>query len=407
MRADHAQGTRSVSVLGQCRGLKIVPQILLPRLPFLINTPSYSISYPCLVSGDEEESFWKVIKGKILDENVELIEMIIRDSKNTAKPILCRACQRPLDWFYEVQDEEINFDVVLYKCICIMSEPIFHMKISESSKVFLKLLDEKRLDPQLLAVSLNLVLIALYNMANPAPPLEPHNPIRTMAQILEEKSYMLRLGGKGSVIFAELYDNEEEIMVEGNKLIKSFPILYLADTMTIPTRFFLYPLRFKLNSVEGDYQNNLIEEMIVIANDVIKSGSNLILGSRLKVIITPDCYKSRAHNFATIVDIDSLSIAPRGDGDSSSEDENTPRPDHIWDEIMKPIITLCSGINVLVANVERVRTAEQHFEDMRQYLNAAIWLKTFNNTPFETFLYAILTSGMDNENSSRESSPGQ
>lgn len=346
-------------------------------------------------SGDEEESFWRVIKSKILDENVELIEMVLRDSKNTQKPILCRACQRQLDWFYQVHDDEIDFDVVEYRCICVMAEPIFCMKISESSERLLTLLDEKRIDPQFLAVSLNLVLIALYNMANPAPPLQPENPILRMAQILEEKSYMLRLGGKGSVIFAELYD--DEIIVEGSKLIKNFPILYLADTMTIPTRFFLYPLRFKMNAVEGDYQNNLIEEMIVIANDVIKSGSNLILGSRLKAIITPDCYKNRKHNFATIVDIDSLSIAPRGDGDSSTttNEESAPRPDHIWDEIMKPIITLCSGINVLVANLERVRTAEQHFEDLRQYLNAAIWLKAFNNSPFETFLYAILTRDLD------------
>lgn len=334
--------------------------------------------------------------------------MVIRDSKNTQKPILCRACQRQMDWFYLVHEEEVDFDVVEFRCICVMAEPIFRMKISTSSEVFLRLVDEKRIDPQLLAVSLNLVLIALYNMANPAPPLEPENPILTTAQILEEKSFMLRLGGKGSVIFAELYDNEEEIIVEGSKLIKNFPILYLADTMTIPTRFFLYPLRFKLNAVEGDYQNNLIEEMIVIANDVIKANSNLILGSRLKAIITPDCYKNRTHNFSTIVDIDSLSIAPRGEGDTSSSssssfEENSPRPDHIWDEIMKPIITLCSGINVLVANLERVRTAEQHFEDLRQYLNAAIWLKAFNNTPFETFLYAILTRDLEDKEKEAQS----
>lgn len=333
-----------------------------------------------------------MIKSKIMDENIELIEMIIRDSKNAQKPITCRACQRPMDWFYLVHEEEIDFDIVEFKCTCVMAEPIFRMKISDSSERLLKLLDEKKIDPQLLAVSLNLVLIALYNMANPAPPLQPENPIITMADILEEKSYMLRLGGKGSVIFAELYDNEEEIIVDGNRLIKNFPILYLADTMTIPTRFFLYPLRFKLNAVEGDYQSNLTQELIVIANDVIKAGSNLILGSRLKAIITPDCYKNRKNNFATIVDIDSLSIAPRGDGDSSNSDG--PHVSHVWDEIMNPIITLCSGINVLVANVDRVRTAEQHFEDLRQYLNAAIWLKAFNNTPFETFLYAILTQGM-------------
>lgn len=340
-----------------------------------------------------------MVKSKILDENVELIEMIIRDSRNTQKPIQCRACQRKMDWFYLVEEEEVDFDVVEFRCICVIgAEPIFRMKISESSERFLKLLDETRVDPQLIAVSLNLVLIALYNMANPAPPLEPENPIITTAQILEEKSFMLRLGGKGSVIFAELYDNEDEIIVEGNKLIKNFPILYLADTMTIPTRFFLYPLRFKMNAVEGDYQNNLTEELIVIANDVIKAGSNLILGSRLKAIITPDCYKNKKHNFATIVDIDTLSIAPRGEGDQSTADvENSPRPDHIWDEIMKPIITLCSGINVLVANLERVRTAEQHFEDLRQYLNAAIWLKAFNNSPFETFLYAILTRDLDKQ----------
>lgn len=346
-----------------------------------------------------------MVKSKIMDENVELIEMIIRDSRNTTKPILCRACQRPMDWFYLLHDEELDFDVVQFKCICVMAEPIFRMKISESSERFLKLLDEKRVDPQLIATSLNLVLIALYNMANPAPPLDPENPILTMAQILEEKPHMLRLGGKGSVIFAELYDNEEEILVEGTKLIKNFPILYLADTMTIPTRFFLYPLKFKLNAVEGDYQHNLIEEMIVIANDVVKSGSNLILGSRLKGIITPDCYKNRKHNFATIVDIDTLSIAPRGEGDSSADENTAPRPDHIWDEIMKPIITLCSGINVLVANLERIRTAEQHFEDLRQYLNAAIWLKSFVNTPFETFLYAILTRDLDKTGIQREVTP--
>lgn len=356
---------------------------------------------------DDEESFWKIIKSKILDENVELIEMVIRDSKNAQKPILCRACQRQMDWFYVVHEGEYDFDVVEYKCLCVMSEPILRMKISEASETFLKLLDEKRIDPQLLAVSLNIVLIALYNMANPAPPLNAQDPMQTMADILEEKSYMLRLGGKGSVIFAELYDNEEEILVEGNRLIKNFPILYLADTMTIPTRYFLYPLRFKLNAVEGDYQNNLIEELIRIANAVIKSGSNLILGSRLKAIITPDCYKNRKHHFATIVDIDSLSIAPRGDGDSSTMNvEDGPHVSHIWDEIMKPIIQLCSGINVLVANLERTRTADQHFADLQQYLNASIWLKSFSNTPFETFLYAILTRGEDVANGAAAAGAG-
>lgn len=357
---------------------------------------SLTFTFPStLFSGDEEEeSFWNVVKSKILDENVELIEMVLRDSKNTQKPILCRACQRQMDWFYVMHEDEFDYDLVEFKCMCVMSEPIFRMKISEATETFLTLLDEKRTDPQLLAVSLNLVLIALYNMANPAPPLEPENPLRSLADIMEGQSYMLRLGGKGSVIFAELYDNDDEIIVDGNRLMKNFPILYLADTMTIPTRFFLYPLRFKMNAVEGDYQNNLVEELIQIANEVIKSGSNLILGSRLKEIITPDCYKNRTHNFSTIVDIDSLSIAPRGDGDSSTmnEEENGPHVAHIWDEIMKPIITLCSGINVLVANLERTRSAEQHYEDLKQYLNAAIWLKSFNNTPFETFLYAILTT---------------
>lgn len=323
-----------------------------------------------------------------------MIEVVIKDTKNMHKPICCRSCQMVISWMHPLNEAgDSDQEFLEFRCYCVLSETIFRVNVTECCETMLKLLDEKRMPPQRLALGLHLVLLAMQSVANPVAPIVPNNPIETLWQIHEESDYMLRLGGRSNVIFAELYDNEDHILLEGDTLIKNFPILYLADTITIPTRFFLFALKYKLNTREEDYQWLLVDELAKIANSVVKANSNLIMGTNLKKIITPDCYEKRKHNFASIVNIDSLSPDEELAAASSLDEHRVPDPNnvaHIWDEIASPIVQLCSGINVLVANIERTRaTAEEYYLDLQKYLDAAMWMKTFHNTPFETFLFAI------------------
>lgn len=62
-------------------------------------------------SPDEDYNFWSIIRPKMMEENVEMIEMVLRDTGNLhQKSVNCRACQKPLEWMFMFRNEDGEFD---------------------------------------------------------------------------------------------------------------------------------------------------------------------------------------------------------------------------------------------------------------------------------------------------------
>lgn len=102
------------------------------------------------------------------------------------------------------------------------------------------------------------------------------------------------LGGPNAVIIADVFVDPSS----------EFPILYLADTVTIPTRSHLHAL-----DVEPDrsLRDVLIAVMQRLANRLIRSGSFLVLGPRLQHWLTPnELHKYIRHLVPAVISFDTL-----------------------------------------------------------------------------------------------------
>lgn len=86
-----------------------------------------------------------------------------------------------------------------------------------------------------------------------------------------------RLGGPNAVIIADLFVDPAS----------EFPILYLADTVTIPTRSHLHALDLD-QQPDRTPQDVLLFVMQRLANHLIRSGSFLVLGPKLQHWLRPD-----------------------------------------------------------------------------------------------------------------------
>lgn len=87
-----------------------------------------------------------------------------------------------------------------------------------------------------------------------------------------------RLGGPNAVIIADVFTDPDS----------EFTILYLADTVTIPTRCHLHALDLDHQPDRQPPRDVLLNVMQRLANCLIRSGSFLVLGPKLQYWLTPD-----------------------------------------------------------------------------------------------------------------------
>ncbi|GAB0095328.1 uncharacterized protein DMENIID0001_106950 [Sergentomyia squamirostris] len=345
----------------------------------------------CEFTSHIEFKLWRdYMKRQLLDDshNLELVEDMLEDICRS-KRRLCKICFHPLEWLRREQTDEHEIE---WRCAsCTLSQPILQCNSSEACNVLIDLIVSNKIHPQILASALNFIISAAYNFIGISSPVDADDPIQTLLSMYEKSPSALGLGGPHTVVFADIYhDLSSSVQFRGEDVPDtSYPILYLADTVAIPTRFFMHPLRYLHETVETTSncgENRLVQELSHIANSVIKSGSNLVLGPNLQQWITPETYTNRPHNLEAIVTLESLRATALVDETGS---------DDMWGnsyDIMMPAMKICSGISVLVASAHRrkAKSREEYYQALQSYLTSAIWLRTFHNTPFETLLYSVL-----------------
>lgn len=334
-----------------------------------------------------------------MDQHLILLEEMMEVSNSFKASIRCRHCSSVLEWLpVEMDDDNVNpitIGASIIHCICTTcrnAKPIFQCICEETSNMLVDLLDKDH--PQVLASAINLILIGGNMLNSLSPPHVPENPIEIVTSIYEQSPSILKFGGSKAVIIADIYEDITD---------KEYPILYLADTVSIPTRYYMQPLKYlEHQTARSDTNNNecgegtsgtqqqfdvdyLVNELIEIGNRVIQAGSFLVLGPRLQHIISPEVYTNREHNLSIIIRFDELKPL---DGKSTIMDN--------FDEISKPAIAICSVVYLLVCHAEKrkiKKSGTELYADLERHLSAAIWLKTFAGTPFETLLYHILDGG--------------
>ncbi|XP_059609451.1 uncharacterized protein LOC132256881 [Phlebotomus argentipes] len=338
----------------------------------------------CEYTSHIEFKLWRnYMKRQLLDDNLELVEDMLADICRT-KSRLCRICFNPLAWLRrETEEHEIE-----WRCgSCTLSQPILQCNSAEACNVLMDLIVNNKIHPQILASALNFIFSAAYNFIGISSPVDADDPIQTLLSMHAKSPSALRLGGPHTVVFADIYhDTSATVQFRDESAPDTpFPILYLADTVAIPTRFFMHPLRYLHQPGEAASVDDkrLVQELAQIANSVIKSGSNLVLGPHLQELIKPDTYTNRPHNLEAIVTLESL----RSHALDSEQD--------VWGnsyDMMLPAKRICCGVNCLMASTQRrkPKTREEFYQALQNYLTSAIWLKTFHGTPFETLLYPVL-----------------
>lgn len=109
------------------------------------------------------------------------------------------------------------------------------------------------------------------------------------------RTHRKQLGGANAVIIADVFVDPAT----------EFPILYLADTVTIPTRSHLHVL--DLERPEQSPRDVVLAAMRLLANRLIRAGSYLVLGPRLQHWLTADeLHKHVGHLVQAVIAFDRL-----------------------------------------------------------------------------------------------------
>lgn len=309
-------------------------------------------------------------------------------------PVRCRQCRTRLEWIPLDNEDGTSADEILCKCpYCSHALPIFKCSSYSACSIICDLMSKTNL--QVLASAINLILIGGNMLNSLSPPLVPDDPLEIVEAIYRKSPSALKFGGPKAVIVADIHEEE---------CVADFPILYIADTVSIPTRYYLHTLKYRSTAAAApvitnnnteqatnskDLSEQLLLELIEIGNDVMQAGSMLVLGPRLQNLVSPEAYNRTAlHNLSMIIPFDELKTL---DGNSTFDVTDN------FDEVCKQAVYMCNIVYTLVCSDDRVhRTADELYADLQRHLAAAIWLKTFSRTPFEAMLYHILDEGVGN-----------
>lgn len=344
-------------------------------------------------SNDEEFKLWSNgLKRVLLDHNIERMEYLLnhRGCCNAAD-IRCHNCRNSL---YYIPVEESNAEI-RWVCVNCPGHEILRCKSDETCNTIIKI--TKTVPPQLVALTLNIILTNMNRCNCLSTPATPDNPIEILNQMYLKSKDSFKLGGTNVVIVADIFKSIHSKTV--------LPILYLADTVNIPTRYYLHALKSDLRAIgDSDTEESrnailsLLQELIVIANTVIKTGSYLLLGPTLQAHIPPKYYNDKLYKFnlRAIVPLTELKVfemknvaARTSSGGASSSSNNNIEMG--LEKIVNPALSICSIVNTLILrSVHKYPTKDGLYRATQKYLTTAIWLRMFVGTPFEALLYHII-----------------
>lgn len=303
--------------------------------------------------------------------------------------IRCRACRNPL-YYIPVEDSS---EEIRWVCVNCPGHEILRCKSDETCNTVIKI--TKTTPPQLVALTLNFILNNMNRHNCLSTPALPDNPIEILNSMHQKPKEAFKLGGTNVVIVADVFRS-----VQSTNLL---PILYLADTVNIPTRYYLHALKSDLDAIkegEGDECRDailtLLQELIVIANAAIKTGSYLLLGPTLQAHIPPKYYNDKLYKFnlRAIVPLTELKVFEMNHVARGSRPTTGPLSHNIDDgleKIVNPALSICSIVNtLLLRSIHKHSTREELYRATQRYLTTAIWLRMFVGTPFESLLYHII-----------------
>lgn len=363
---------------------------------------------------NEDFKLWSNgLKRVLLDHNIERMEYLMNQHQCCkAAEIKCRACRNPM--FYMQIDDSV--DEIRWICIHCPSREILRCRADETVNAIIKL--TRTTSPQLVALTMNIILNNFNNFNSLSQPDIPDNPISILCRLHERsKGESFKLGGNDVVIVADVFKS-----IQSSQLL---PILYLADTINIPTRYYLNALTSALvrgqvppksNDNDDDEDENddeesnnndhvefneaqiveFVQELVQIANRVIKPNSYLLLGPTLQSLIPPKYYNDKLYNFnlRAIVPVTELKLFETTTQQTSSAANaggSTNNIDDGLEKIVNPALAICSIVNtLLLRKVTKYTTVGELQIATQKYLNTAIWLRMFVGTPFESLLYNII-----------------
>lgn len=302
---------------------------------------------------------------------MHILELTLTVADCTKSAICCLDCGRTLEWTRHTSDETEMF----FKCIhCVRAPNLLRFDPRESADKIQKLLITENI--QLASSALHLVLnSSRYINALLLPPI-PDNPVDILCDYNDKISNGFKFGGgDSSIVIADLYEIPN---------CHQYAVLIVSDTGMVPTRYYLHALHFRIDGKMDKkfLSEQLLDELTAVGNMVIKPGSILVLGPNLQNWISAETYAKEKHNLKCIVPFDELTVL-----DSSNQKLDVAQN---FQQILRDAITICDAIR-RIFNIDaggiNCKNEISLRDKLQVYLTTAIWMRYFNNTPFNYFLY--------------------
>lgn len=300
---------------------------------------------------------------------LSMIEGKLRYNNVIKSTIPCLDCARPLEWI-----NTGNFAQQLLKCVhCPMAPNLLRCDTLLPTCGHLKTLKTLMVNEnmQLVASALNLVLVSCRYVNTLSPLSEPDNPIDILQAFHEQSPNALKFGGDlKSIVIADFYEIPNCVQ---------YPVLIVADTKMVPTRYYLHAMHFFINWHEngkhiGEY---LQSELADVGNKVIKAGSLLVLGPNLQNWINPEMYTKGNHNLKLVVPFDQLEELDKIDRTLGIRQN--------FNEILKEAVSICDSVGpVFELDVSKSTNEEVLRQHLQIYLAIAISLRFFSGTPLRS-----------------------
>lgn len=250
----------------------------------------------------------------------------------------------------------------------------------ETIKILIKLTENE--SPQIIASALNSIIYGYYQFnCLTGMPFIPDNPMDTLLKMYEESPDLFKFGGPDTALVADLYEG-----------YNSYPILYIIDIVTIPTRYYLYAVKeFGEKPVceSEDYSEELINELESVIKRVIRPSSRIILGEQLQEIMQVEtCGTFVSGSNLIVLPVDKMKPLEMMNINSNNLIDLVETCT-VTAAMIKKARVICGIISNMVRATYKYKSEKERYDALQRYLTAAIWIRTFNSTPFESFLYHI------------------
>jgi hypothetical protein len=292
----------------------------------------------------------------------------------------CFNCETTLDWLYY----EENNENITYGCTTCLEPHKTLQCLPKDINLLMKL--SKNVHPQLFAPILYSIMYHINFLNRFSSPYEVDNPLTAIQEIYEHSPKTFKLGGPNVVILIDIHFGSKPF---------NCPIIYIADTETVPTKMILFALDTTTAADVSDRNNIIIDyfKTFVRESKIINKNSNLVIGPNLERILETVNFKELNHNcknfeaiikFQCLINLYALRMDP-----------TSPR---VILNLKYHVLSKCDEICIIVDGLMKSyaqKPAKEIYEATQKYLTIANWLRYFWETPFETMIYYFQNTKWD------------